>query len=414
MPDYDGRGEKKTTTAEDLLWVPRVVLAPLYFVFELLVRRPLEALTTVIEREKPVRAGEDKHYGLFPTLSYDRGLLPSAGVYLYWDDALARNNHVRAHLWTWGLGVLGATVDDRYELGARTTIGVHGIVTRRRDNLFYGFGPDTTDATKSRYDAVVVDVGPYLRHTFARGATLATGAGVRDVGFAAGSCCDTPQLHERVARGELPAPPRLADGYTTGYEEAELSFDTRERRGVLDPPAGSGLHAALRGRPAFDLSRHPGASWVTYGATATGIWDVTGTRRLLSLSLSTVFVDPIQGGADAIPFTERATLGGSAPMPGFVAGRLADRSAAAATLAYAWPVWAFLDGTVEVATGNVFGAGLRGLDASKLRLSTAFGLRTNRRSDLGVHVLAGFGTDPFDAGASISAFRLALGVTRGF
>jgi hypothetical protein len=50
MPDYDGRGPRPTTAGEVALWGPRVLLSPLYFVSEWLIRRPLGAAITAAER----------------------------------------------------------------------------------------------------------------------------------------------------------------------------------------------------------------------------------------------------------------------------------------------------------------------------------------------------------------------------
>ena len=50
VPDYDGRPEP-TTAGDIALWVPRVVLFPLYLVSEYLIRRPLGWLISTGERE---------------------------------------------------------------------------------------------------------------------------------------------------------------------------------------------------------------------------------------------------------------------------------------------------------------------------------------------------------------------------
>jgi hemolysin activation/secretion protein len=153
---------------------------------------------------------------------------------------------------------------------------------------------------------------------------------------------------------------------------------------------------------------------VNYDATAGAFWDVTGSARVLSLSVATLFSDPIKGSGDDIPFNEQVVFGGDGLMRGYLAGRLIGRSGAVATLNYQYPVWAFLDGTLQVSTGNVFGPGLSGLEAKKLRLSTGFGLRTHSSPDNQFELLVGFGTDTFENGAGITSVRLALGATRGF
>ena len=41
VPDYDGRGEEPTDAGDVLLWVPRILVSPLYLTTEFLLRRPL-------------------------------------------------------------------------------------------------------------------------------------------------------------------------------------------------------------------------------------------------------------------------------------------------------------------------------------------------------------------------------------
>jgi hypothetical protein len=46
LPDYDGRGGAPRTPGQKALWVPRILLSPLYFVSEFVIRRPLGAAIT--------------------------------------------------------------------------------------------------------------------------------------------------------------------------------------------------------------------------------------------------------------------------------------------------------------------------------------------------------------------------------
>jgi hypothetical protein len=379
--------------------------------------RPIGAVIMAVERDKLTQRaiyiftlGGKKNVGFFPTFFYDFNLLPSAGLYIWWDEAFVQKNHLRFHFGTWGPQWINTTLTDRYDLSAQSTVSLRGSFSRRRDNLFFGLGPESRQNLESRYEAVSLDVSTTYDLKPVRGIEVLTTAGVRDTSFGEGTCCLSPALHQRIRIGQLAAPPRLDDGYTTIYQTAGIALDTRQRR----PASQTGLRLAAVAQPAFDVSRSPGSSWVKYEGTAGGFLDVTGTARVLSLTVAGIFVDPLQGPGSAIPFTELATLGGFGFMRGYLPGRLIDRSAAVATLGYQWPIWAFLDGTMQVSTGNVFGAGLRGFDTGKLRLSTGFGIRSNNSPDHQFEVLAGFGTDTFDNGAGITSFRLAFGATRGF
>jgi hypothetical protein len=131
------------------------------------------------------------------------------------------------------------------------------------------------------------------------------------------------------------------------------------------------------------------------------------------LSLVTNFVDRTSGTSD-VPFTELAMLGGAEPFVGFLTGRLVDQSAIAAQLRYEWPIWAFMDGEINVAVGNVFGKHLDGLRAGLMRLSSGLGFRSTRSAGPGFEFLVGIGTEPFDTGFRVSSFRFVVGSTYGF
>jgi hypothetical protein len=101
-------------------------------------------------------------------------------------------------------------------------------------------------------------------------------------------------------------------------------------------------------------------------------------------------------------------------MPGFRAGRLYDRSAAVATLRYSWPIWIWLDGSLQVATGNVFGARFEGFRAERGLLSTAIGIESKGSRDSIFQVLLGFGTETFESAAKLDSLRVVFGARSGF
>ena len=417
MPDYDGRGARPTTLGDVAIWVPRILAAPFYLTSEYLIRLPIGGLITGIERsslaQKAVAKGSfggKTKLGLVPTFSVDLGVLPSVGVYFFADDAFARHNEVRVHAATWGPDWINIGVADRYHVGKTATAALRASWARRRDNPFYGLGPDSKEANGSRYASTTFDAGPEYDMQLRPGTNLVAASGVRDTGFGEGACCGDPSLQTRIGRGQLAAPPRLYDGFTTVYSRAGFSLDTR---GPLPAPR-SGIRLALSGQQSTDITHRPGNSWLQYGVTGGAFWDVTGKARVISLSTTVLFVDPIKGSADSIPFNERVSLGGTSLMRGFLAGRLIDRSAVVATVAYEWPIGVFLDGTMQMSAGNVFGAGLRDYDSKKLRLSPGLGIRTTNSPDHQLEVMTGLGTDTIENGARITSFRLAIGATRGF
>jgi hypothetical protein len=400
VPSYSGRDEEDTRAA--WLWIPRVVLFPFYLAADYLFRRPIGAIVMAVDHEPHLQRASGANYGAVPTLLYDAGFLPNVGVYGWWDGAGARTNDVRVHASTWGSHSSQAAVLDRVTLSTGEELSFRGSAAHRTDAVFFGLGPDSVQSNRSRYEVTTFEAAADYDRELAEKIRISTRAGVRDVSFGPHACCGTPSIAERVKSGQLARPPRFEDGYAALIERATVALDTHAAR------------IAIAGEPGFDLSRHPATSWIKYDARASARWEVMRPGRILSLQLATLFTDPVAGGAGLIPFTELATLGGFTSMRGFVAGRLVDRSAAVATIEYAWPIWSFLEGTLDAAVGNVFGERLDGFAPKKLRLSSTFGVRSRASRDIDFDILTGIGTETFDHGADVTSFRLALGAHRAF
>jgi hypothetical protein len=229
-----------------------------------------------------------------------------------------------------------------------------------------------------------------------------------------------------LADGRLAAPPPGLAGYTVAFEKLALVFDTRPSRmsepfvpaSDFEPPPGSGARAVFGAQYSSELesraeSGDTARQWLTYGSSLAGYLDLTGQQRTLGLGVSARCADPI-GPALPIPFTKLPSLGGNELMRGFRPLRLIDRSAIAATLNYRWPIWAYLDGNLDISIGNVFGARLAGFEWERLRLSADIGFRTLGSLDYPFEVLVGFGTETFESGAGIESFRLIFGTSNLF
>jgi hypothetical protein len=413
-PNYDGRGPPPTTFGEGLLWVPRVILFPLWVTTKYIIAAPLGALVTTAEKNHwPTWAinfftfGEEHEAGWVPLLAYDFGLRPTIGVYFFWNRALSRSNSLAATVAYGGTDWFAVGLAGARKFSDRASISLGASMARRPDAVFYGIGPSSDDALRSRYEFQRVEGSMAVEWRPAYWSVLRTTVGIRDFKFRTGTCCGDPSVAERIAVGQLPPPPGYGQPYTAWLGRAEVQFDSRRPR----PAPQSGARLALNVEEDIDTFNTP-HSWIRYGGTVGGFWDITGQARVLSLSVITTFVDQTAG--TGIPFTELATLGGSEPFVGFLAGRLTDRSSIAAQLRYEWPIWAFIDGELNVALGNVFGEHLDGLRAGLMRLSSGLGFRSTRGGGPGFEFLIGIGTEPFDTGFRVSSFRFVLGSTYGF
>jgi hypothetical protein len=425
LPDYDGRGRTPTTVGDVLLWPPRIVLFPIYLTSEYIVRRPLGALATTAEKNHwPTKVINfftfDKEHksGLIPTGFYDFGFRPSVGLYLFWDDAFFDNNAFRIHAGTWGPEWVSVAVADRVTfLNGRATWGLRTEYTKRPDGLFAGIGPRALEKNVARFGFRRMTASTSMEIRFWRSSLFRAISGVRAMDFRDDKqCCSDPTLADRVAAGQLEAPPGF-DGYTAVHQSMLFAIDNRKAEGSL-----SGFRVSVEAEHGADVRDPRARQWLHYGGQAGLFADLDGHGRVLGLVMSAFLVDPIAGGD--VPFTEQIALPGQStialaqigagPMRGFRPGRLVDRSAAVATLQYQWPIWIWLDGALHVAAGNVWGPRFRDFDPKLLRFSTGIGFRTVGSPDHQFEVLIGTGTETIEDGLKPNLIRIMFGATRGF
>jgi hypothetical protein len=417
VPDYDGRGDPPASAGDVALWVPRIVLSPLYLVSEFVIRRPLGALVSAAERAQVPEVlyelftfGPDHDAGIAPIAFVDFGFNPSVGVYAFWNDAFAPHHDLRLSASTWGASWLAGRLSDSYRFGAHRehSAGLHVTAVRRPDYAFFGLGSRSLEEDISRYGADTIDAGGVLDLGLWRASRITAGLGVHSVSFHRGDYDDDPTLEQQVAAGVFARPPGYATGYTSLYNRMLIAIDSRLRR----PAPGSGVRLELSGEQGNDVRAYPGGGFVRYGATLGGFLDLNDHSRVVSLSIGAQFADPL--GSAPLPFTELVTLGGGGPMRGFLPGRLVGRSAAVALLRYRWPIWAWIDGSIQAALGNVFDAHLEGFSTSLLRFSGAIGIERVGSPDSSLELLVGMGSETFAHGGQITSARVLLGTNHGF
>ena len=416
-PDYDGRAGKgrPTSVGQAALWVPRVVLFPAYVVSEYVIRRPLGYGITAAERADLPAAlydffafGPDHKAGIVPTAFIDFGFAPSVGLYAFWDDAGMKGHALRLRGSTWGEHWLAGALSERFQLSKSASIGWSGSLTRRPDYTFYGIGPDTREGSRSRYAADTAQVSASWRTSLFRSSSFETGLGYRGVSFGPGDFGHDPSLTLQVERGAFPVPDGYQEGYRAPFVSSALTLDTRR----AEDSSESGGRLALSAEEGGDLSRSTPASWVRYGASLGGFLDLGNQGRILSLSVAAEFADALA--SRPIPFTELVTVGGNDKMPGFRTGRLRGRSSGVATLRYSWPIWIWLDGSLQAAAGNVFDEHLSGASLGRSRFSGAIGIESRGSRDSVFQLLMGFGTETFDSGAELNSIRVVAGARSGF
>ena len=415
LPDYDGR-KVPSSPGEKALWVPRILLSPLYLVSEYVVRRPLGAAITAAERAELPTAlydffafGPDHKAGIVPIALIDFGFEPSVGLYAFWDDAGFEGHDLRLRGSTWGEHWLSGTATERFHLPGDVELGWSATAVHRPDFAFYGIGPDTREGDLVRYAADTVDARVESRIPFAQTSWFEAASGYRGASFGHSTYNpdDTVSLDDAVQAGKFPMPAGFREGYRAAFTHARLTLDSRGKTG-----SQTGARLEVLADEGADFKGSPSSGWLRYGGTAGGFLDLGDSGRVVSLSVSTLLADPL--GDRPVPFTELVQLGGPGMMPGFRAGRLFDRSAAVATLRYSWPIWIWLNGSLQVATGNVFGARFEGFRAERGRLSAALGIESSGSRDSIFQALVGFGTETFESGAEVDSLRVVVGARSGF
>jgi hypothetical protein len=420
-PDYDGRDDP-TTTGDVLIWVPRVLLAPPYFVSEYLLRRPIGFVIAESERAGVpafiydfFTFGPNNEIGIVPVVFYQFGFRPSVGLYTFWDNAFFEGHDLRLRGAWGGSDWIGGSFVERFHLGQRSNdpfvaedlieLTVSGL--RRPDYAFFGIGPETGKDDLVRYGMETFRASASFDQRYLRRSLLRTEVALHSVNFWEGGFGDDPTLEDAVAGGELAEPPGYARGFTVVRSALRATLDSRPYR----PEPQSGVAIAAGASHASNLRDR--GSYVGYGGGVGGSLDLNELNRTLTLRVGARFVDPVND--SEIPFTELATLGGSEPMRGFFPNRLTDRSAVAADLAYTWPIWIWLDGSMHFEVGNVFGEHLAGFETKKLRWSGSIGFESaGMATENPLQVMVGVGSETFEQGGGIESFRLVLGTTRDF
>jgi hypothetical protein len=415
VPDYDGVDEP-TTVGDVLLWVPRVVLSPLYLVSEYVVRRPLGYLVSEAEFHHVPEAlidlflfGEDHKAGVLPVAFLDFGFYPSLGLLFFWNDLGMPGHNLTVRASTWGEHWLAGNIADSVRLDAATHLIFELTGVRRPDYAFFGIGSNALDRDLSRYGASRLDGHVGIDVAFGRGSGLQSRVGLRSLNFHHGGYDGDPTIEQQVERGRLTLPDGFTDGYTMLYERLSLAIDTRRAA----PASGSGVRAEAYAEELSDVRQPKLAGYFRYGFGAGAFYDLNDHGRVVSLSLAASFSDPL--GNRPVPFTELATLGGSENMRGFLPGRLWGRSAAVATVRYRWPIWVWLDGSLQFAVGNVFDKRLENFAPRLLRFSAALGIEsTASATGSSLELLVGLGTETFEHGTEITSARVVLGSNHGF
>jgi hypothetical protein len=421
VPDYEGRPPAPPPPEEVTLYVPRALLSPLHFVFEYLLRRPFGWLLTTAEREhwdfiQLLPFGQMRPtWGISPTLLVDFGFVPSVGALLWVHNVVIPHNDLRVHVAFGGVDWLRGTVTDRQRLSRETTLVVRGVAWSRPDNLYYGLGPYATNDQSARYGRRTLDgdIALEVRPWRASHLRISFGVSGNELYDTTYLDLDPPAqrtMTDAVAHGWFPNSNGLPagwPGYAAYRQRIEGSIDTR----LAEPNSAGGFRIEAHAEHGLDLARPTERSWVLWGGGAGVYVDVDRGR---TIGLYTVMSLATQLGPLQTPFTELPDFGQEMRMPGFRPGWLRGESVGMGVLEYRYPVGPAVAGFLTIAVGNAFGPLFDGFTPGLLRMGYGIGFRTLGNPDEAFTMVAGIGSDTFDAGAQPTTFRLVFGSQRGF
>jgi hypothetical protein len=412
VPDYDGR-EEPTTAGDVLIWVPRILLSPFYVVSEFVIRRPLGFLITQAELSNLPAAlydfltfGPNHDAGIAPIAFLDFGFEPSVGLYFFWNNALFEGHDVRVRASTWGQDWLAGSISSRTRFAPDASWAIRASGLQRPDLVYFGEGPNSLEDDRSRYGSTTWEIEGEIDIGWGSANRIRADFGFRDQRFRDGNYDDDRTLRQGVRAGDFPLPEGYREGYTILYNRLLFALDSRRKR----PAPGTGVRLEFRAEAGSEIVDKPN-TYLRYVGALGGFYDLNDRGRVISLWGAVAFSDPLLG---EVPFTELVTLGGAEAMRGFVPGRLYGRSAVTATLQYRWPVWVWLDGSIQIAVGNVFDEHLQNFKPELLRLSAAIGVESVGSRDSAVEILFGLGSETFRHGGQITSFRFILGSHYGF
>jgi hypothetical protein len=417
---YDGRAHPPGIR-EDLLLVPRMVLAPLRLAFQGIVW-PVRRVVAWDERNQVVAhilaafSTRDGMIGVRPAFQYSISFTPIVGLRVFDRKLLGPSTNAELTLMTGGADTfLGSAyvrptpADRAYE----STVQIDYV--RRNDQVFTGIGliDDTRGLRQpTRYAIELVDAKGGVHIIAAPGLffDVSTGVGLRryNNGVRAG---DEPPIATIYCRRDLSGrciPGAVDDVQVPGFKYgtqffrvgASMRLDTRDN--YYRP--SSGALVELGADWTHGVGHHDDSHYIrAYGALS-AVLDIWKRSRTLVLRFEVHALEPLR--ADPTPFSELIVLGGPDTFRGFRYGRFRNYSSLFAAMEYRWPVWMWMDAVTFVEYGGVFGRRFEGFSFDRMRPDVGVGVRL-RSSDaffVRAHVAYGWGDggDGWQASVSVN------------
>jgi hypothetical protein len=394
------RGRPRDHGLHAALWLPRLLLSPLWLASELFVRTPLLALATWLEERHVVPAIQRALHPLpwlrwSPTLSLDVSLLSLVGLEARLADA--RGRELRATVAAGALDAYTITVEGKAPLGIglpsgwELALGLRAEAFTLPDRPFYGLGA-RPGATRQHFRRTLASSRAWV--ALSRGTHLHAELG-------AGFDLDS------VGPGRAPSAP-----LDVGTSDAKLALSRAaavvDTRASPDDPTGA--RATLASEWGVDVALPQRAFWFGEAEVRASV-ELGLPDRVLAVGVWAAGAEPL--GSEPVPLQRLPSLGGLRHA-GFAPGRFRGATAAYVELSYRYPIAYFVDLAWTSSVGGAFGRGFSDFDARALALSFGLGLRTRRTGIPIVQAGVAWGTSPLgDAPLRLEGARVMLGTTEG-
>ncbi len=396
---YDGRKKPPTSARKSLLVVPRILLAVPYLVVKGLaaVARPAMEWS---ERDRlpqwvnEALSSNDGHVGVRPYLQYELEFKPLVGA-TYFNHRLPHGARLKL---TTGVGGPNDVLQEgevKVPL-TKTRLAMSFLARyyRSDDEIYTGIGM-RNHLPFARYGMDQADAWVGLALLAKQGLRLVVSADLGARRFRNGvpykgdhtiadvycdrignGPCFVPQMDRKLVPG-------FADGTQFVRESVEVHIDSRKN----EVAAGLLVDAAVRYTHGFAGDASSYLQLEAHAGTSFEVW----RRRTLYVGITGI--DQLAFGKTPVPFSELPQLGGVDDLRGFLRGRFRDASSLLGTVEYRWPVWMWMDGSLFVDYGGVFGPQFHGLALADLRPDIGIGLRmrTSKKFLIRLQLAYGFG-----------------------
>ena len=311
-----------------------------------------------------------------PSLDIAASAFYSINKYQFYDFQIGRIPHSEVRLNAVSALPLRSTKgDDVFELATLDIPGGSGwmaYLSARYQHYprlkYYGFGPNTTQATETNYLAEGPTIELRTGYQFNRHFLITASLGLQNLDIGPGENPDVPSIEEIFDDQTAPG---LTDSPRMWRFNSYFLFDARDRAG--NPTQGAMLaleysHFSDRDGGAYTFNR--------YAADFRGFVPLGSPQRVLALRTYVVFDEAV--GDARVPFYMSPFVGGSHTLRGFDNFRFIGEDAFLLSAEYRWEPVPPVEFALFVDTGVVTGLSGR-FDFDKLQTNWGASLRLKTR-----------------------------------